>query len=101
MKTKRALEITIETHESTTIRIRERQASTLFCGSCHKNTTHLTFAGAASAFGLSMPGILDLARTGQIHFADAENEGLLICTNSLTPKSWTGSTNKTSEKEKW
>ena len=83
MKTKRALEITIETYESTTVRIQERQTESLFCGACRLNTTHLTVSAAASSSGLSITGILDLAKTGQIHFAGGENGEPLICINSL------------------
>jgi hypothetical protein len=85
MKTKKRLEITIETHEVRTVRISERQA-TRFCEICRMTTVHLPVSGVAAMLRLSETAIFRLVETGRIHFVEGEGGSPLICTNSFSPE---------------
>jgi|KBSMisStaDraftv2_1062788.scaffolds.fasta_scaffold14742_4 hypothetical protein len=82
MKTKRRVEITIETHEVSTIRVSGSQTITRFCETCGMNTVYLAISGIAAQLGLSETAVFRLVETGRIHFVEGENGTPLICANS-------------------
>lgn len=76
---KKKLEITIETHSLTIIRIRCLHAEAFFCRDCRKNVQIFTPAQAALIFRVSPEILGGLLRAGLIHAA-AENN---LCAASL------------------
>ncbi|HEV8593832.1 MAG TPA: hypothetical protein VGQ55_17140 [Pyrinomonadaceae bacterium] len=86
MKTKRSMEITVETRAVTVIRINRRQTVTIFCDICRKPISHFSVFHAAAAMRLSETAIFRLAENGQVHSTENAAGSLLICGNSLTMK---------------
>ena len=82
MKMKKRLEITIETHEISTIRLSESRVITRFCETCRMTTLYLPVSGFAAKLGLSETAVFRLVETGRIHFVEGESGIPLICANS-------------------
>lgn len=75
----RRVEITIENHSQTIIRIRGGKTNFQFCQRCECETMVLTLANAARVFNLNVLFLEELFQTDQIHYA---SDGVL-CGNSL------------------
>jgi hypothetical protein len=84
MKTKRSMEITVETHAVTVIRINRRQTVTIFCDICRKPISHFSVFHAAAAMKLSETAVFRLAERGRVHSMENSTGSLFICGNSLT-----------------
>ncbi len=76
---KRRVEITIEKHSQTIIRIRNGRTNFQFCRTCGCDTMAFAFADAALIFNLDVQFLEELFQNNQIHNA-AENA---VCGNSL------------------
>ena len=76
---KRRLEITIETHQLTIIRMRNGKSSFVYCRHCRTEVASLRHAHAALIFRVALPEIERLFQTNQIHLAD----DAALCGNSL------------------
>lgn len=75
----RRVEITIESHSQTIIKIRGGKTNFQFCRRCESETMVFTLASAARIFNLNVLFLEKLFQTDQIHYAA---DGVL-CGNSL------------------
>ncbi len=78
-KGKRRVEITIEKHSQTIIRIKSGKTNFQFCPKCGCDTMAFAFQDAALIFNLDVSFLEELFQNNQIHYA-AEND---LCGNSL------------------
>ena len=83
MKAKKRLEIVWETHEITTISLKQNSSMTLFCQSCWSDAPHLSIAAAAALLQTTDREIFRLTETGEIHYLETGSGTLLICGDSL------------------
>jgi hypothetical protein len=85
MKTTRKTEITVETHEITTIRVSETRRVTAFCKICRAMVVHIPVSDAAAMLRLPETALFDLVRAGKVHLFEAEGTAALVCTDSIRP----------------
>jgi len=90
MKMNRRTEITVETHEVTTIRVTDNPGVTLFCEICGVMTLHISVPDAAAMLKLKETAIFDLVQVGKIHLCEAEDSAPLVCADSILPLSSEG-----------
>ena len=83
MKTNRRTEITVETHEVTTIRVTDNPGVTLFCEICGVMTLHISVPNAAAMLGLPESAIVELAQSGKVHLFETEGSTSLVCSESV------------------
>jgi hypothetical protein len=81
MKAKQRREITLETHEVTIIRIKNKKLNT-FCSDCGAYTFHLTVPETISLLSLSETEVKRWLENKTIHAKEAEGV-LLLCGTSL------------------
>lgn len=77
------MEITVETHAVTVIRINRRQTVTIFCDICRKPIFHFSVVHAAATLRLSETTIFRLSESGRLHSTENVGGSLLICSDSL------------------
>lgn len=82
---KRRMEIMIETHKVTVVRISEN-SSPVHCEICRKSVAVLTVSQVAELVGLSMVEISQRLETGDLHSVRENRETALICGKSLEKK---------------
>jgi hypothetical protein len=80
--TKRRTEITIETHEIKTIRIRSLQDAT-FCAACGKKTISCAPEHVATILQVNLPDILRSIDDGRLHLSGVNGTDGEICVSSL------------------
>jgi hypothetical protein len=83
MGIKHRTEITIETHETTIIRVSTRQTANAFCEICRTTHKHFSVRRAAAILRLSETAIFRLVEDGKIHSTETVGGRLLVCGNSL------------------
>jgi hypothetical protein len=83
MGIKHRTEITIETHETTIIRVSTRQTANAFCEICRTTHKHFSVRRAAAILRLSETAIFRLVEDGKIHSTETAAGRLLVCGNSL------------------
>lgn len=83
---KRRLEIMIETHKVTIVRISENSLP-VHCEICRKSVAALTVNQVAELVGLSIAEISNSLETGDLHSIRENRETALICGKSLEKKS--------------
>ena len=83
METKHRTEITIETHETTIIRVSTRQTANAFCEICRTTHKHFSVRRAAAVLRLSETAIFRLVEGGKVHSTENAAGALLVCSNSL------------------
>ena len=84
--TKRRTEITVERHRVLVLS-RRRVSAKAWCAPCGKQVRMVTADEAAELSGVSPRIIYRRVEAGSLHFAEANEGRLLICTNSLAPDS--------------
>jgi hypothetical protein len=84
METKHRTEITIETHETTIIRVSMRQTVNAFCEICRTTHKHFSVRRAAAILRLSETAIFRLVEDGQVHSTENAAGALFVCINSLS-----------------
>ena len=85
MKTKRRVEITIETDEVIVLRHRI-QVSRSWCAQCSEKTAMVTADQAAVVAGVNSRTIYRWVEEGKLHFTETPHGLLLICLSSLRCK---------------
>ena len=83
METKQRTEITIETHETTIIRVSSHQTATAFCEICRTTHKHFSVRRVAAILRLSETAIFRLVEDGRVHSTETAAGALLVCSNSL------------------
>jgi len=83
MRRKLRTEITIETHEVSIIRRRERMVRTR-CASCGKQVNAITLNEATALTGVDSQTMRDWLKTGKVHFTERAGLFGLICFNSVS-----------------
>lgn len=84
MKTKRRMEITMETHEITIVRFGQRPTTTIFCEVCQADIPHLSVTQASAVLSLSKAEISRLIENKQIHLTENADGDEQLCGNSLS-----------------
>lgn len=84
MKTGQRTEITIETHETTIVRVNTRQTITVFCEICRAARKHFSVRRAAALLRLSETAIFRLVEDRQVHSTETAGGALFVCGNSLS-----------------
>src|SRR5438128_7477565 len=83
MGIKHRTEITIETHETTIIRVSTRQTANAFCEICRTTHKHFSVRRAAAILRLSETAIFRLVEDRQVHSTENAAGALFVCINSL------------------
>ena len=77
------MEILIETHETTIIRVSTRQTAAVFCAICRDTLKHFSMRRAAAVLRLSEAVVFRLAESRQVHSTENARGELFICGNSI------------------
>ena len=82
MKTRRRIEITVETDQVLLISKPGRSAPA-WCGECNRRVRMATAEQAALLAGVSVRQIYRWVEAGKLHFTETPEGLLLVCLNSL------------------
>jgi len=85
MASRKRTEITVETHEVLIIR-RGDSPVRAWCVECSAEVPVIPVNEAVSLTGISMPGILAMVTTGEVHWVQAGTCTPLICLKSLVAR---------------
>ena len=84
MKTKRTIELTVETSSVSVLRRLVSSSVPAWCDVCARPEALVTLEVAAHRTGLSVRAICQKVEAGEIHFLETPAGSLLICLESFT-----------------